>query len=278
MAKKKKQLSLGYKFAIVGAVLIIFQVLFIFIFSENRSQTARQAIEKALAKQNSLPNERKLQLRVQLALTDYMANHGNVPPDTLDALIPQYFDSIPVDPTTNQQIRYEVVDGRPFVGESPTQTASSKGDKKGGTEDILPLSDQEKEQALLIASLEESDATASSYVYDPSGKRDPFLPFNLAPETEDLTKTPLERYDIGQLKLTAVLAGIDNPTAMIENQAGIGFQAKKGTKIGTSGGEVVDILPDKILILETTTDFTGETKTRTIEMKLRTKDLEPKKR
>lgn len=269
---KKKNLSLPYKISIIGGVLILFQIIFIFIFSENNSQTARQAIEKAVSRQTNLPNERRVQLKVQLALTDFMASNDNKPPQSLDALIPKYFDSIPYDPATNQPIRYEVIKGRPFVGEIPAEMASGKGDIKNG-ETFTPLSDSEKEQALLIASLEETDKR-TEFVYDPTAKRDPFLPFNLAPEDNDPNKTALEKYDIGQLKLTAVLAGVDNPTAMVENQAGMGFQVKKGTKIGTAGGEVVEILPDKIMILEINTDFTGETKTRTVEMKLRTKDQE----
>jgi Tfp pilus assembly protein PilP len=45
-------------------------------------------------------------------------------------------------------------------------------------------------------------------------------------------------------------------------------------KIGLNSGDVVDIQTDKIIVIETSFDFTGQKKTRTIELKLRTKDQE----
>jgi type IV pilus assembly protein PilP len=79
----------------------------------------------------------------------------------------------------------------------------------------------------------------------------------------------LERWPVSQLKLTAVLAGIEEPVAIVENPEGKGLRAKKGMKIGINGGEIVEVLPDKVLIIESETDFTGERKTRTFEMRLR---------
>ena len=269
MAKKKK-ISLTYKFAIIGGVLIICQVLFVYVFREDKSQTAREAIEKAVAKQNQLPPERRSQLKVQLAVVDYMSKNQQKPPKVLDDLVPTYFDTVPLDQKSGKPFRYEIVDGVPFVGDMPSPADGTAVASADGT--IEPLSEADREQALLIASLEQP--AVEDFVYDPSGRRDPFLPYSLAPEGDDPTKSPLEKYDLGQLKLTAVLGGIEDQAAMVENQAGIGFRVIKGTKIGTNGGEVVEILPNKIMILETTVDFTGQVKTRTVEMKLRTRDLE----
>ena len=127
----------------------------------------------------------------------------------------------------------------------------------------------------LVASLEKSEE--KPFVYDPSGKRDPFRQFDFAPKTDNSTaKTELEKYSIGQLKVTAILDGFTEPMAMVENEAGRGFRIKKGVKIGTNNGEVIEVQKDRILVLETNVDFTGESKTRTIEMRLRTKDQEEK--
>ena len=113
------------------------------------------------------------------------------------------------------------------------------------------------------------------FVYDPTGKRDPFRPFDFSPPAAtDESKTPLERYALGQLKLTAVLDGIAEPAAIVENAAGKGFTVKKGTKIGPNNGEVVEIRKDRLIIVETTTDFTGQTRSATVELVLRTKDQE----
>ncbi|NDC37109.1 MAG: hypothetical protein EBZ48_03545 [Proteobacteria bacterium] len=80
---------------------------------------------------------------------------------------------------------------------------------------------------------------------------------------------PLTGYDYGQLRLTSVLAGFEDPVAVVENSVGRGFTIRKGTKIGKAGGEVIDIQSDKIIILEEVTDFTGKKKTDRIELKLR---------
>jgi len=124
----------------------------------------------------------------------------------------------------------------------------------------------------MVAALPE-DAPPPGFVYDPAGKRDPFRPFDFSPKESELDDlTPLERYDIGQLKLTAVLDGFDEPTAVVENAAGRGFTVKRGAKIGSNGGVISEILKDKLVVVETTTDYTGVTKSRTVEMLIRTKD------
>jgi Tfp pilus assembly protein PilP len=55
----------------------------------------------------------------------------------------------------------------------------------------------------------------------------------------------------------------------VESVTGKGFTIRLGTKIGQKNGEVVQILKDKVVIVETETDFTGETKTNTVELLLR---------
>jgi Tfp pilus assembly protein PilP len=115
----------------------------------------------------------------------------------------------------------------------------------------------------------QSKPETERYSYDSAGKRDPFKPFNLSPEIDLSNRADLERYPLDQLRLTAVLDAAGEPLAVIENRAGRGYNVKKGSKVGIHGGEIIEILPDKILILETSTDFTGNTSTKTIELLLR---------
>jgi len=125
----------------------------------------------------------------------------------------------------------------------------------------------------MVAALPETNDSPPVVSYDASGKRDPFRPFDFAPKvTADDSRSPLERYEIGQLKLTAVLDGFDEPTAIVENAAGRGFTVKRGAKIGPNGGVIAEILPDRLLIDETITDFTGASKTTRIELTIRTHD------
>lgn len=279
MAKRKsKQLSVVQKILIFAGVLIVVQVVLLFVLGDSKEPvTIREAIDQAVAKNIALDSRRKEQLRIQLAINDFMAENGGNPPQSLDKLVPFYFDSVPIDPDTGNVFSYKIVNNRPLVGAKP----KSEGTEKKGTAksssgaqagDDAPLS--KGEQEALIASLSE-ESSDSNFIYDASNKRDPFRPFSLAPKTdEDSSKTPLEKFAIGQLRLTAVLDGLAEPKAIVENSEGRGFTVKKGTKIGTNNGVIVDIKPDKIIILETSIDFTGEKKNKTIEMSLRTADQE----
>jgi type IV pilus assembly protein PilP len=126
----------------------------------------------------------------------------------------------------------------------------------------------------MVAALPETGDSAA-LAYNATGKRDPFRPFDFAPKPiEDDARAPLERYELGQLKLTAVLDGFDEPTAIVENAAGRGFTVKRGAKIGPNGGVIIEILKDRLVIEETVTDFTGASKTTRTELTIRTQDQE----
>jgi Tfp pilus assembly protein PilP len=278
MAKKKKSgLSGTQKIVIVALVLIVAQLaLRMTMMRSTKPITLREAIEKQLDSQKGLDARGRAQASLSIAINHYMGSNQGQPPASLHELTPKYFDTVPIDPDSGKEFEYRVVNNRPMIGDmnrAGTQMAAASSGNKGGSSSkgtpSTELSTSQQDQ--LIATLEEDDSVIP-VVYNPSGKRDPFLPFNFAPEPEDdPNKTELEKYQIGQLRLAIVLEG-DDPTALVENSAGKGFYVKKGTKIGTNGGEIVEIKKDKILILETTVDFTGQKKTRTVEMKLRTQE------
>lgn len=108
--------------------------------------------------------------------------------------------------------------------------------------------------------------------YSSAGKRDPFRPFALkargaAPRSrEDLT--PLEKFELGQLKLVGIVWDIKEPRAMVEDSLGLGYIVKVGTPIGPNEGKVKAINPGEILIEEIYTDFFGARKPREVPMKL----------
>jgi Tfp pilus assembly protein PilP len=124
-------------------------------------------------------------------------------------------------------------------------------------------------------SLDEGDEERARFVYDPTGKRDPFRKFDFrAVDPDDANRTEAERYDLGQLKLTGIIQGFEEPIATIENAGGKGMYLKKGDKIGLNKGEITEIKTDRIVIVETVVDFTGQKQSKTVEMRLRTKDQE----
>jgi type IV pilus assembly protein PilP len=105
--------------------------------------------------------------------------------------------------------------------------------------------------------------------YAPTGKRDPFQPFTLkGPATASENLSPLERYDVGQFKLVAIIWDIREPRAMVEDSASLGYILKVGTPIGTNSGKVKAITPTEVVVEENYVDFYGARKTREVSMQL----------
>lgn len=107
--------------------------------------------------------------------------------------------------------------------------------------------------------------------YSSAGKRDPFRPLSLKPRATQRARenlSPLERYEIGQLKLVAIIWDIKEPKAMVEDATGLGYIVKAGTLIGPNDGKVKVIKPAEIVIEESLVDFYGAKKIQEISMKL----------
>lgn len=246
MAKKKKPTFLK-KFLIVAIVLVIVQVgLIAFFRTQQNATTFVESAEEAINQVGGITDRRVAQAKVQMAILAYKKENGGLP-TVLNDLKPKYLESIPNDPETQKPFTYQVDGDRFYVGKTvPTKTEQ-------GTPDGLETTSPEQ----------------ANFVYDSTGERDPLRPFDIAPKADDATKTPLERFDLGQFKLTAVLSS-ENPSATVELADGKGFIVRKGTKIGLNGGEIIDIKPDRLIILETKIDFTGQKTQQTQELMLRT--------
>lgn len=109
------------------------------------------------------------------------------------------------------------------------------------------------------------------YAYVPEGKRDPFKPFisqQPVAKARELPLTPLQRYDISQLKVVGIMWGEKGRYALIEDAEGKGYVVYPGTLVGKNGGKVVKILQDEVIIEERYTDVFGETKTHYISIGL----------
>ena len=103
------------------------------------------------------------------------------------------------------------------------------------------------------------------------GKRDPFRPFTLNTRTDSRPRenlSPLERYDLGQLRLVGVVWHVKEPNAMVEDSVGLGYIVKVGTLIGANDGKVKAIKPNEIIIEETYVDLFGAKKKREVNIKL----------
>jgi type IV pilus assembly protein PilP len=114
-------------------------------------------------------------------------------------------------------------------------------------------------------------------VYDPKGKIDPFEPLFKETPTVALVKkqrekrtprTPLERIDIGQLKLVGIILAESGNKALVEEASGKGYVIKIGTYLGTNSGKVVKIEKDTVVVAEEYEDVLGNVTVRNTEIKL----------
>ncbi len=115
--------------------------------------------------------------------------------------------------------------------------------------------------------------------YSRKGRIDPFEPFLRKPEPEVITdgkaklkrripRTPLEKIDLSQLKLTALLRTSTKSRALVQEVSGKGYIVNEGTYIGNKGGQVSKIYKDRILVEEKYLDVFGKISVREREMKL----------
>ena len=119
---------------------------------------------------------------------------------------------------------------------------------------------------LQAAAVEEPE---EEYRYDPTGKPDPFRSFiKREIELGPAVTTPLERFDLSQLEVTAIIWGTDRPRALVRDPAGKGYVVQAGTAIGKNKGRVIEILDNMVLVKETYVDFRDRATTKEVEMRL----------
>ena len=105
------------------------------------------------------------------------------------------------------------------------------------------------------------------YVYDPTGRTDPFFSFlSLKKETgeEEKQLTELETMELSQLDLVMIVVSPADRWAMVKDSKDIGHVIKEGTPIGTNGGFVYKIDKGQVIIREEYVDFKGEKQYREI--------------
>lgn len=145
-------------------------------------------------------------------------------------------------------------------GGTPTSPIASKGKPAA----------EKKEPMKVVEKKEPEKPVEPEYAYNPKGKPDPFKPFiQLTPiRGSTVPLTPLQRYEISQLKLVAIIASPDGNVAMVEDAAGKGFFLRRGVAIGKNDGKVTKVLRDRVVIEEVYQDIFGQTKSNEVILTL----------
>jgi type IV pilus assembly protein PilP len=169
---------------------------------------------------------------------------------------------------------------------SPASTMPSQKTKTADTPEAGATAPEARETK--AAEVPETEATAEarslkdSFLddtvpkYDPTGKTDPFIALFSKERATDVSEdtapkrplTPLEKIDLSQLQLVAVLQAASGDRAMVEDAAGKGYVLRLGTFVGLNSGVVTKIQKDRVVIEEKSRDFLGRESSGTKELKL----------
>ncbi|OGW23979.1 MAG: hypothetical protein A2X59_13550 [Nitrospirae bacterium GWC2_42_7] len=110
------------------------------------------------------------------------------------------------------------------------------------------------------------------YVYDPKGRRDPFISLiDLAKErsTRKKAPNPIENFDVEEIRVIAIAWDKKQYYAMITLPDNKSYTIRKGMTLGLYGGRVEEIEKDSLFIREQVKDYRGQMKTKDTILKLR---------
>lgn len=126
---------------------------------------------------------------------------------------------------------------------------------------VAPAAGDENAQPVAPNSMLEP---ASAHSYDPSGRRDPFVPVlqQLGLGPIDPTLPPLQRVGLTEMNLIAVIWGAYGNTAMVQTPDGNGYTVRRGTRIGPNNGVVSAVTEKGIVVQERFTDVYGSKQER----------------
>lgn len=116
------------------------------------------------------------------------------------------------------------------------------------------------------------DGKDVNYIYDPTGKTDPFKSFiatqqEKAEKKREKPRTELETLELSQLTLSVIVIGEKGKWAMVRDSKDKGHIIKRGTPIGTNGGVVYRIIPGEVIIREEFVDFKGKKQFKDVSKK-----------
>ncbi len=109
---------------------------------------------------------------------------------------------------------------------------------------------------------EPAKSPEADWSYSSVGKRDPFRSFlaesrGAGSSLATRCATPLGRFELEQLKLVAVITGLEDPIAMVQTPTGTGYSVRRGACIGKNGGTVSAVRSGEIVVAEWATRADG---------------------
>lgn len=112
-------------------------------------------------------------------------------------------------------------------------------------------------------------------LYNPEGKRDPFVPFIKPPaKSTPLAEVPagpptLLTQDLGAFKFVGLIWTARGVRGLVEDAEGRGYTVTVGSRLGRGGAVVTRINEKEIVVKESYQDYTGATIVRESPLKLK---------
>ncbi|WP_035237137.1 pilus assembly protein PilP [Desulfobacter vibrioformis] len=170
---------------------------------------------------------------------------------------------------------------KPNPPASQTPDPGDAGKKQALVPDLKPARDsvnadgEDKDKA---DALQKAGISMPMEQYDSKGRVDPFIPLiaeknipagsGASVDTKPKRPlTPLEKLELSQIKLVAIVEMSDRTIAMVEDATGKGYEVAIGTYIGSQGGRVTSVTMKGITIEENMDAYNGKSRKRYEEIK-----------
>ncbi|HRR42551.1 MAG TPA: pilus assembly protein PilP [Syntrophales bacterium] len=123
-----------------------------------------------------------------------------------------------------------------------------------------------------VSAAEISAQKTGTFPYEKRGKVDPFKPLirkeAAVQKEQSAFLSPLQRYNIEELKLVGIMSSEKKRVAIVEDPKGKSYVISKGTLVGRNNGMVAGVLDDRIIVEERTSGNGKEVKTKRIILNL----------
>ena len=174
-------------------------------------------------------------------------------------------------------------DNAPETDPAALSTKAENKDRSGGKK-VLAQGSEAVETKHITDMQSDLLKPPDSDVYVAKSSLDPFKPLiqekKETPAPAKIKKpakpqrilTPLEKMELSQIKLVAVVIMGNRKIAMVEEATGKGYEVGIGTYMGKNEGQVVDITFDAIVVKEIVTDYKGNHSERLQEIKMQKND------
>ena len=115
-------------------------------------------------------------------------------------------------------------------------------------------------------------------LFDFTNKKDPFKPFTPEPAAQGQAKPagvartgdvlPIQSYDVNKFRISGIITGLKENTALIIDPAGRGYVVREGMMIGINDGRINRITAAAIEVVEQYRDDNGHLRKRNIILTL----------